>query len=93
MGPGGSPGTAADPAESVDGLTVVAGTNLRVMVFGPDGSIRDPGALRIADAREPRRNVLEVRVAPQATARVEVRKYVYEDLVFRPYGAGLWEWY
>jgi type II secretory pathway pseudopilin PulG len=92
MGPNGTVGTASAPAESVEGLTPVTGFNYKVIVFDPDGSVRNPGAVRIADSRTPR-NVLEVRVAPQATARVEVRKYVYADLAFRAFGAGLWEWY
>lgn len=91
MGPDGVNGTAETPGQSVEGLTVVGGGNLRAAVFQRDGSIRAPGAFRFADGKQPRANVLEVRVAPQATARVEVRKYVDGD--FHPYGSGLWNWY
>jgi prepilin-type N-terminal cleavage/methylation domain-containing protein len=41
-------------------------------VFDPDGSIDAPGGFRIAD---PKGNFLEVRVTPQATARIEVLKH------------------
>jgi prepilin-type N-terminal cleavage/methylation domain-containing protein len=93
MGPDGPAGTFSAPAGSVEGFTPVGSSDFRVIVFDPDGSVRNPGALRISDLGSPRRNVLEVRVAPQATARVEVRKYIYEQLAYRPMGAGLWEWY
>ena len=73
-----------------------------VAVFEPNGSIRTLGAFRIADARG---NYFEVRIAPRATARIEIRKY-YET---PPFGGGvsgffprgrdtssgenLWKWY
>jgi Tfp pilus assembly protein FimT len=102
MGPNGVPGTAAAPGESVVGFTPVGGGSaLQVAVFEPDGSIRDIGAFRFADDRGDPRNTLEVRVAPQSTARIEVRKYVYggsctgadAPTCFHPAGAGLWQWY
>ncbi len=97
MGPDGQIGSADDPAESVVGFTEVgAGSSLRVAVFDPDGSIRDPGAFRLADGRQPQRNVLEIRVEPRATARVSVLKFLYEGPDgdgFYPSGAGIWEWY
>lgn len=55
------------PPDSIDGF----GADHRA-VFQPDGSIDDEGAFRISDARG---NHLEVRVAPSATARIEVRKW------------------
>jgi prepilin-type N-terminal cleavage/methylation domain-containing protein len=91
MGPDGVTGTALAPAQSVEGLTLLSGGQLRAAVFQRDGSIRHPGAFRFADGKQPKANVLEVRVAPQATARVEVRKYV--DGSFQSYGSGLWQWY
>jgi prepilin-type N-terminal cleavage/methylation domain-containing protein len=91
MGPDGVAGTAGAPAQSIEGLSAVGGGSLRAAVFQRDGSIRSPGAFRFADGKQPQSNVLEVRVAPQATARVEVRKYV--DGAFHPYGSGLWQWY
>jgi type II secretory pathway pseudopilin PulG len=96
MGEDGIVGTATAPAESIDGLTP-AGGNLRVAVFEPNGSIRNPGAFRLSDGKDPRMNLFEIRIAPQATARIEVRKWVYggggNPDAFRPYGAGLWDWY
>jgi hypothetical protein len=91
MGPDGVAGTAEAPAQSVEGFSAVGGGSLRGAIFQRDGSIQNPGAFRFADGKQPRVNVLEVRVAPQATARVEVRKYVDGD--FHPYGSGLWQWY
>ncbi len=93
MGATGNAGTDAVPGESVQGLTLVPSTARKVVVFLPDGSVRDPGSIRISDAETPRRNVIEIRVAPQATARVEIRKYVYDKLAFLPYGASQWDWY
>jgi prepilin-type N-terminal cleavage/methylation domain-containing protein len=103
MGPNGVIPTATEPAQSVQGLTLVAGGNLRVAVFQPDGSVRDPGGLRVSDGR-PRPNVFEVRIDPPATARVELLKFVHEDVSgvdpiadppgsWYPQGGGAWEWY
>jgi len=61
-----APGT--DPA--VDALTTIAGE--KVARFLANGSIETIGAVRLAD---PRQNFLEVRIEPQATARVSVRKW------------------
>jgi prepilin-type N-terminal cleavage/methylation domain-containing protein len=91
MGPDGIAGTALAPAQSIEGLTLLSDGQTRAAVFQRDGSIRHPGAFRFADGKQPRANVLEVRVAPQATARVEVRKYVEDS--FQSYGSGLWQWY
>lgn len=44
----------------------------RQAVFQTDGSVLATGAFRFADARG---NYLEVRVAPQATGKAQVRKY------------------
>lgn len=103
MGPNGIAATATEPAQSVQGLTLVAGGNLRVAVFQPDGSVRDPGGLRVSDGRA-RPNVFEVRIDPPATARVELLKFVHEDVAgidpsadppgsWYPQGGGAWEWY
>lgn len=60
--------------DTVDGFTVNPEDNSlpRQAVFNPDGSVADVGGFRFADVRG---NVLEVRVEPQATARVELRKW------------------
>ena len=55
---------------SIDGLTQFDG--VVSAVFRPNGSVADDGAFRLADQRD---NFLEVRVAPAATARIEVRKW------------------
>jgi prepilin-type N-terminal cleavage/methylation domain-containing protein len=84
------------PAQSVDGLTPVAG-GARVAVFEPGGSIRDVGAIRLGDGKTPEANVFEVRVEPEATARIELRKWIYGDGgdpdAFLPSGGGAWTWY
>lgn len=43
----------------------------KVAIFQGDGSVRDTGGFRFGDESG---NFLEVRVAPAATARIEVRK-------------------
>lgn len=58
-----------------------AATASRVVVFEPNGSVRDTGAIRFATAPENRQlgtegNFYEVRIAPAATALLEIRKYV-----------------
>lgn len=60
-------------------------------VFQPDGSVKEPGAVRIADVRG---NFLEVRVEPRATARVQVRKWDETDSRWytRAEGGKAWEW-
>ncbi len=86
--------------DAVVGLTSVdSGPN--VVVLLPDGSVQDPGALRIADERG---NFLEVGVGPRATGKVQVRKYHRDPPWGDPAGffpagrhdsAGvpMWEWY
>jgi prepilin-type N-terminal cleavage/methylation domain-containing protein len=93
MGPDGREGNAADPAQSVDGLTPAR--SLRVAVFEPDGSIRHPGAFRVADGQRPLANVLEVRIAPRATARIRINEYIHDGrdgAGFYPSGDGEWRW-
>lgn len=79
------------------------GDGERVAVFESDGSIRSVGAFRIADNAE--RNFFELRIAPAATAKVELRKWYVDP----PFGGGtsaffprgfdettgknLWKWY
>lgn len=60
-------------------------------IFREDGSAVEPGALRVADARG---NVLEVRVDPASTGRVEVRKYDADRAGYFPPGENdaPWEW-
>lgn len=76
---------------SIEGFTNVDGE--RWLLFRPDGSVEDIGALRVSDTRE---NTLEVRVAPAATARVELRKWQDGDwrTAGDPSEAGFepWKW-
>lgn len=58
--------------DSFKGFSVdPAGGDANVAIFQGDGSIDETGAFRFGDETG---NFLEVRVAPQATARIEVRK-------------------
>lgn len=99
MGADGVVGTDADPAESVEGLTPTGVSALRGAVFEPDGSIRDPGSFRVSTGSDPPRNAFEIRVSPQATADIEIRKYLYSadapggTAGFFSGGAGAWVWY
>jgi general secretion pathway protein H len=71
----------ADPIEGTDDC----------LVFLPDGSVQEMGAFRIQDVRG---NFLEIRVWPQATARVQVRKWDETDSQWhtREQGGKAWEW-
>ena len=80
--------------------TTVGGSP-NAVVFQPGGSVRDSGAIRFGDKRG---NILEVRVEPRSTARVEIRKF-HPDPPWggppgffpagRHEGSGkpMWEWY
>lgn len=63
-------------------------------VFEPDGSVAKPGAFRVRDDRQ---NFLEIRVAPKATARIQLRKWQTNDNAWYTRdmrdGKVLWEWY
>jgi prepilin-type N-terminal cleavage/methylation domain-containing protein len=96
QGPAGVRATEAAPGDFIDGLTSAGGLS-KVAVFEPDGSIRDLGAFRLSDDK-PTSNVFEVRIAPAAAARIEIRKWIYGGAsdgtdAFLPEGGGKWEWY
>lgn len=55
-----------------DGLTADPGGGVGLVIFRPDGSVRDVGAFRVGDSRD---NFLEARVEPEGTARIELRKW------------------
>jgi len=57
------------------------------VIFREDGSVLSTGAIRFAD---PRGNVLEVNVEPQATGRVEIRKYDGTAYVTKGEGVNAW---
>ena len=109
MGPDGVEGTDEDPGAALEGLSTIDSADplvpdIRVAVFEPDGSIRQSGGIRISDGRSPA-NVFEVRIEPEATARIEILKYVFGDS--RGYthdvdpgdgswfgqGGNMWKWY
>lgn len=86
--------------EVIDGLTATNAA-LNAVVFQPDGSARDSGAIRLADARQ---NFFEIRVAPRSSGKVQVLKYHPsppwgDDEGFFPRGrhpaseSPMWEWY
>ena len=78
-----------DPADRVEAFTP-NGTE-SVAIFDPNGSIRATGAVRYGDQRG---NFLEIRVAPAATARIEMRKWDPElsDWQTRNEGDKPWVW-
>jgi type II secretory pathway pseudopilin PulG len=68
MGTSGVPATPGNAEDSVLGLAV----SNDAVVVEPDGSVRDTGAIRLADNRG---NYLEVAVTSKAGGKVEVRKF------------------
>ena len=78
--------------ESIFGLTDDPASSANLACFQRDGSVRNRGAFRFGDERG---NFLEARVEPEATARVEVRKWREADSDWFANGAGgkSWEWY
>jgi len=58
-------------------------------VFLPDGSVDKTGAFRFQDVRG---NFLEIQVEPQATARVQVRKWDEDANDWFTRGDKVWEW-
>jgi len=77
--------------EAPPSQTVIDRLTGNCFVFLPDGSVQELGAFRIADVRG---NFLEIRVEPQATARVHVLKWdeTAEDWYTRDQGGKAWEW-
>lgn len=60
-------------------------------IFLSDGSVVDSGAIRFGDARG---NVLEARIDPPGTARIELRKWDDDDAAWYAFGEGgkPWSW-
>lgn len=75
------------PQPAIDKLTAVGGD--RVILFAINGSVDEVGAYRFADTRG---NFLEVRVEPQATARVSVLKWDGTGWWTRGEGGHPWTW-
>lgn len=92
---------AAHPVELPDsvnfgapsGEDVISGVDVdgNCFIFLSNGSVQRTGAFRFADVRG---NFLEVQVEPQATARVQVRKWDETDNAWytRDQGGKAWEW-
>lgn len=76
---------------SVDGFTTGGDPAIPQAIFQSDGSVLEQGAFRFADRRN---NYLEARVSPEATARVEVRKWDSAAAEWRAFGEGgePWKW-
>ena len=78
----------------IDGFTTVdnAGTLEDVAIFIPDGSIAQVGAPRLADTQG---NYFEVRVSPQATARIFTQKWdaAQSEWFEKGEDGNDWEWY
>jgi prepilin-type N-terminal cleavage/methylation domain-containing protein len=74
---------------SVEGFSADPAGGPNIAIFRSGGSIVDDGAFRISD---PYGNQMEVRVAPKATARIEVRKS--ENGAYVPNGdnGNAWTW-
>ena len=85
------PGVPVDLPKSVSLYEITFTSGGNCFIFQPDGSVKEIGAFRFSDVRG---NLLEVDVSPQATARVQVRKYnETEDKWFtRDQGDNAWEW-
>jgi prepilin-type N-terminal cleavage/methylation domain-containing protein len=72
--------------DSVDGLDNPDLADKQVM-YKNDGSVLSIGAIRLADHRG---NLLEVNVDPQATGRVQIRKYNGTEWLAKGEGAREW---
>lgn len=83
------PSLTVEGADAVDGFTTDPEGGPNQVVFNPDGSVEDAGAFRFAD---PKGNVLEVRVSPPATARIELRKWDGSDFFAQREGGEPWRW-
>lgn len=72
------------------------GATLRQLILEADGSARDAGAFRFGLAGSPG-NYYELRVDPPATARIQLRKYIWDPpaayLSRNPGSAATWPWY
>lgn len=85
-------------AAAIQGFTEVGAGLPWVAVFLRDGSIQNVGAFRFGDHCDNGNNVLEVRVEPAATAKIEVRKWQPNPSGYVPSGDGQqgvqgWQWY
>lgn len=86
--------------DAIVGLTPTSAAQ-NAVVFLPDGTVMDTGAIRFADSRD---NYFEVRVEPRATGRVQILKYYVSPPWGDPDGffprgrhptddVPMWKWY
>lgn len=87
--PAGVTFTAPGAQPKVYGFTDLPTEDWNGAVFETDGSIRDLGAIRFGDQRG---NYLEVRIEPEATARVSLRKWDGASWWAQGEGDKTWEW-
>ncbi len=77
-------GFSTDPANA---------SNPKIAVFNANGAIAEVGVFRFGDTRQ---NFLEIRVAPAATARIELRKARQDGSTWNWYASGdggeAWTW-
>lgn len=72
------PGVAADGnATAFDSFQTTNGGLIGIVRFFPSGAVQRVGAIRLRDARD---NIVEVRVDPQSTGRVSIRKFEGDPL-------------
>lgn len=60
-----------------------------LVVFEPDGSLRQPSVLRLGDERG---NYLEVRIAPEGAPQTKIRKWNGSSWLLPGEGGRGWEW-
>ncbi len=78
-----------DPDKVADGFESVGWSDTNVAVFNSDGSVSKVGAFRTGDLEG---NYLEVRVDPQATARVQIRKWDGAEYLAQGDKGKTWKW-
>ena len=78
-----------DPDDVASGFHVVPWSATNVAVFDSDGSVREVGAFRTGDLEK---HYLEIRVDPQATARVEIRKWDGAEYLAQGDKGKTWKW-
>jgi prepilin-type N-terminal cleavage/methylation domain-containing protein len=79
--PGVTTGLSVDPSGTA--------SSPKVAILSPDGSIQVPGAFRVADSQG---NYMEVSIAPQGTARVQVLKWDGTAWREQGYNGQPWVW-
>ena len=78
-----------DDAKVAEGFEDVTWSGTNVAVFESDGSVSKLGAFRTGDLEG---NYLEIRVEPQATARVEIRKWDGAEYLAQGDKGKTWKW-